>query len=181
MNFTVRGDSDSHDRGFSKRAWNRPLSPLGVALVSALRTHFERRDVSKAERAAVYSVVAQTQIQRAFQHRYRTGGHGRRGALLDVMRAIRWSPSTVFSPKTFAYALAAILSPQAMIRRARAVMLKRSYYADGAAGSHSGGASPRAVTEKAAVENRSGTGDKPHPARRWHSVLASVSSWFSLH
>jgi glycosyltransferase involved in cell wall biosynthesis len=181
MDFTVRGDSDSHDRGFSKRAWNRPLSPLGVALVSALRTHLERREVSKEERAAVYRVVAQTQIQRAFQHRYRTGGHGRRGALLDVMRAIRLSPSTVFTPKTFAYALAAILSPHAMIRRARAVMLRRAYHADSAPGPHSGRESPRAVTEDANGGHGSRAGDTSQPSRRWHSVLASVSSWFSFH
>jgi glycosyltransferase involved in cell wall biosynthesis len=142
MDFTVRGDGDSHSRGFSSRAWNRPLSPLGVALVSALRTHLERREVSREERAAVYSVVAQTQIQRAFQHRYRAGGHGRRGALLDVIRAIRWSPTTVFRPTTLAYALAAILFPQGMIGRARAIMLKRSYRDDVEALGHASADAP---------------------------------------
>jgi glycosyltransferase involved in cell wall biosynthesis len=127
MDFTVRGDSDSYSRGFSERAWSRPLAPLAIALLSALSVHLERRTVSRQERAAVYRVVAQTQIQRAFQHRYRRGGHGRRGALLDVLRAIRWSPAALCRPGAIAYALAAVLSPRATIGYARALMLKRSY------------------------------------------------------
>ena len=130
MDFTIRGDSDSQTRGFSARAWNRPLAPLSVALVSGLSVHEERREVSKHERAAVHAVIAQMQIQRAFQHRYLPGGHGRRGALLEVGRAMRWSPRMLLRPKHLAYGLAAILSPRALIGRARSSRLKRMYRSD---------------------------------------------------
>ena len=177
MDFTVREDGDSHSRGFSERAWNRPLSPLGVALVSALRVHLDRRDVSRQERAAVYSVVAQTQIQRAFQHRYRHGGRGRRGALLDVMRAIGWSPGTVLRPNNLAYALAAILSPKALIVRARKIMLKRSYRDDFETGGDGDAlAGWPAANGADPVPQR-----KPRVSQRWNSVVASVASWFSPH
>jgi hypothetical protein len=78
----------------------------------------------------VHAVIAQMQIQRAFQHRYLPGGHGRRGALLEVGRAMRWSPRILLRPKHLAYGLAAILSPRSLIGRARSSRLKRMYRSD---------------------------------------------------
>ena len=126
LDFTVRGDADSQSRGFTPQAWRRPLSPLGVALVSGLEVHEQRRLVSRRERDAIHAVVARMQVQRAFQHRYCPGGRGRIGALIDVARAARWSPSAVLQPKTLAYALTAIMGPQRLIAGARRRVLKQA-------------------------------------------------------
>ena len=177
MNFTVRGDSDSHTRGLSARAWQRPLAPPNVALVSGLSIHEERREVSKHERAAVHAIIARMQMQRAFQHRYLPGGHGRRGALLDVGRAIRWSPRILLRLQHLAYGLAAILSPRALISYARSSRLKQLYHSE-FVGSMDTDAESSSHWSAAHVTDSS-TG-KQHSPGRWESVLASAISWFSL-
>ena len=178
MNFTIRGDSDSHTRGLSARAWQRPLAPPNVALVSGLSVHEERREVSKHERAAVHATIAQLQIQRAFQHRYLPGGHGRRGALLDVGRAIRWSPRILLKPHHLSYGLAAILSPRALIGYARSSRLKRLYRSEFVGGKDTSAESSSNYSA-AHVAASTSTG-KQHFPRRLESVLASVISWFSF-
>jgi hypothetical protein len=178
MDFTVRGDSDSHTRSFSARAWQRPLAPPSVALVSGFSVHEERRAVSKHERAAVHAVIAQMQMQRAVQHRYLSGGHGRRGALRDVGRAMSWSPRLVLRPKHLAYGMAAILAPRAWIERARSRRLQRLYPRDLV-----GSTAPSAVSSS--DQSASYLAGSPRATKqcflgRWGSVLASVLSWFSL-
>jgi Glycosyl transferase family 2 len=174
MDFTVRADSDSYSRGFSPRAWRQPLAPLGLALVSALSLHAERREVSRHERAAVYAVVAHLQLQRAFQQRYRTGGHGRRGALLDVLRAVVWSPAAILQPKNLLYALAAILSPQILIRRVRATVLRRSYWGDRETAAGAG-----IPDEPSSLSpGHAGGPAWPQAWKRWKAVMASILSWW---
>jgi glycosyltransferase involved in cell wall biosynthesis len=178
MDFTVRCDGDSQTRGFSERAWNRALAPVALALVSGFSVHEDRRKVSRRERAAVHAVVAQLQIQRAFQHRYRPGGRGRRGALLDVARAIRWSPATVLRPRNLAYALAAILAPRAMIGPARTTVLKHSYRNDVTLdGDTNEGAPVRHAGASAVVPPEM---QKPRDSGRLESMVTSVLSWFSI-
>jgi glycosyltransferase involved in cell wall biosynthesis len=178
MHFTVRGDSDSYTRGFSVRAWQRPLAPPNVALVSGFSVHEERREVSKHERAAVHTSIAQMQIQRAFQHRYLPGGHGRRGALLDVGRAIRWSPRILLRPHLLTYGLAALLSPRALIGYARSSRLKRLYRSEFVGSKDMSAAS--SSHGSAAHGDESPLSEKQHSPGRLESALAFVVSWLSI-
>lgn len=127
LDYTVRIGADSQSRGLTKRAWDASLTSMGAALLSGLRVHEERREVSEAERVVVSAAVARSQLQRAFQHRYLPGGRGRRGAVLDVARATSHSPRAVLSPKNLGYGLAAILVPQGMLMWARAAVLTHQY------------------------------------------------------
>jgi glycosyltransferase involved in cell wall biosynthesis len=127
LDYTVSPTSDVATRAFRKRAWENPLTSMGAALLSALSAHQERREVSGSERAAVYAAVARWQLQRAFQHRYRAGGWGRRGTLLDVTRALWYSPGTLLSAQLLAYALTAILAPRIVVEKIRNAGLARQY------------------------------------------------------
>jgi glycosyltransferase involved in cell wall biosynthesis len=178
MNFAIRGDSDSHTRGLSARAWQRPLAPPNVALVSGFSVHEERREVSKYERAAVHATIAHMQIQRAFQHRYLSGGHGRRGALLDVGRAIRWNPRILLKPHHLTYGLAAVLAPRALISYARSSRLTRLYRSElvGGKDTSAGSSSPCST----AHVDESPLTEKQRSSGRLESALASVISWFSV-
>ena len=134
--------------------------------------------MSKHERAAVHATIAHMQIQRAFQHRYLPGGHGRRGALLDVGRAIRWNPRMLLKPRHLAYGLAAILAPRALIGYARSSRLTRLYRSEFVGGKDTsvGSSSPCS----AAHVDESPLTEKQHSPGRLESALASAISWFSV-
>jgi len=172
MEFTVRADGDSHTSGVSPQAWNNTLSSLGAALVSVLALHEVRRKVSREERLAVRAAVAHAQLQRAFQHRYRPGGSGRRGAVRDVIRAIGWSPKTVLRPQNLVYALAAILSPRGMIQHVRNRVLKRLYRSEFDTGSEVSAGGVPSATQSQLTRNRTA-----RESRRWKTVLAAAMSW----
>ena len=117
--------SDTPGRTGKNRAEDEPLTTLGAALLSGLEAHERRRTVSPAERAAVYAAVARSHLQRAAGHRYLSGGRGRRAALVDVLRAVRYSPRTALTPAQLAYASAAVLAPRRALQRLRDLILAR--------------------------------------------------------
>lgn len=111
LDYTVRGNSDRSPRFDRNRVRGEAETVGGKALLTALRVHEQRREVSAAEQASVLALVARSHLQRARHHRYLPGGHGRIGALLDVMRAARYSPHIMLSPRDLAEGLAAVLAP----------------------------------------------------------------------
>ncbi len=128
MDYTVRGDSDSSARACRNRASADPMTPMGLALLSGLRAHQERRPVADDELRGVYAAVARFQLQRAVQHRYLEGGLGRwRGSAFDVARAFGYSPSTLLRPRAMAQALGAVLLPTPALTRMRSAMMARQY------------------------------------------------------
>jgi hypothetical protein len=128
MEYTVRGDSDSSRRASRNRAIGDSLTPMGLALLSGLRAHQERRDVTHEERQRVYAAVARFQLQRAIQHRYMEGGLGRwRGTAPDIFRALSYSPRTVLGSGGLLQAIAAMVLPTAPLRRVRTTLMARQY------------------------------------------------------
>jgi glycosyltransferase involved in cell wall biosynthesis len=117
--------SHTHGRRMRNRASEERLTPEASALLSALRAHDRQRTVTQAERTAVRGAIARSYLRRAAGHRYLPGGRGRRGALLDVARAFRCSPSTVLAPAAFAYGLADIVAPSALLVTVRRLVLAR--------------------------------------------------------
>ena len=128
MEYTVRGDSDSSRRASRNRAVGDPLTPMGLALLSGMRAHQERRDVSHEEEQRVNAAVARFQLQRAIQHRYLKGGLGRwRGTAPDILRAVTYSPRTVLRPQGLLQALAAMVLPTDPLQRVRKTLMARRY------------------------------------------------------
>jgi glycosyltransferase involved in cell wall biosynthesis len=125
MDYTVRGGSDRSARATRNRERRDPMTPMGLALLAGLRAHEERRTVAADERQQVLAAVARWQLQRATQHRYLPGGRGRLEALIDVVRAFRYSPATVLKPRGFLWALAALVLPRPALERGRSMMLAR--------------------------------------------------------
>lgn len=119
LDFMVRSDADSSIRLWLNRSRGDDRTPVEAALVSALDVHRHRRAVSRAERRQVEAAVARSHLQRAAQHRVLHDGRGRRGALSDVMIAVRWSPRTVLHPYHLAYGLAAVVAPQRFLQAAK--------------------------------------------------------------
>jgi len=139
MDYTVRGDSDRSARATRNREQGDALSPMAVALLSALRGHEERRMVDRDERTQVHAAVARAQLQRALQHRYLPGGRGRRGALRDVLSAAGYDPHTVLRPRALMTALAAVAVPGPLVERLRTLLMTRRYRAS--PGNHPNGVS----------------------------------------
>jgi glycosyltransferase involved in cell wall biosynthesis len=128
MEYTVRGDSDSSSRATRNRAVGDLLTPMGLALLSGLRAHQERREVSHEEQQRVYDAVARFQLQRAIQHRYLAGGRGRwRGTAPDILRAVTYSPRTVLRPRGLLQAVAAMVLPTEPLQRVRTALMARRY------------------------------------------------------
>jgi hypothetical protein len=125
LDYTVRGDSDGNLRFVENRVDRQAATPMGAALLAALAAHAEVRSVSSAERSAVHREVARTHLQRAGQHRLLEGGHGRSGALRDVLAAIRTSPATLLAPRGLAIAAAALFAPRPVIAWASGLAARR--------------------------------------------------------
>lgn len=117
--------SHTHGRRMRNRASGDRLTPEASALLSALHAHDEQRTVKPDERALIHGMIARSYLRRAAGHRYLPGGRGRRGALVDVARAVRFSPSTAFAPAAFAYSLVDILAPRALLVAIRRIVLAR--------------------------------------------------------
>jgi glycosyltransferase involved in cell wall biosynthesis len=118
LNYTIRADSitalleERHvERGGA-------MVEVGAAWLSVLQTHQNRRPVADLERAAIFAAIARAFLRRALLRRFQSGGRARRGAALDVLRAIRFSPAAVLRSWRIAVALAAIVAPVWILRRA---------------------------------------------------------------
>ncbi len=125
LDYTVREGSDGNMRFFKNRANGEAATPIGAALLAGLLTHETRRSVTPAERRMVHAAVARSYLQRAGQHRILPGGRGRRGALVDVARAIAHSPRTVLAPPQVLMAGAAVLAPSGAIRWGSEALARR--------------------------------------------------------
>ncbi|HET6745876.1 MAG TPA: glycosyltransferase, partial [Candidatus Limnocylindria bacterium] len=119
LDFTVRADADNSVRLRKNRSGDDERTPVEIAMLAGLSVHRHRRTVTRRERRAVHAAIARSHLQRAAQHRVLEGGRGRAGALHDVVAAWRWSPATAISPYNLAYAVAALLAPSALLRRAQ--------------------------------------------------------------
>lgn len=111
----VTGSEGSHTPGRVRRNLERgePFTTQGIAYAEGLRAHEMVRLVSRAERRAVAAAIARTHLRRATAHRTRAGGHGRRGALADVLRAAALSPGTV--AQALPVAAATIVMPASLL------------------------------------------------------------------
>ncbi len=128
LHYTVRGDSIT--TGLSKANLHRKglLPPVAAALVSALAVHEHRRPVSQDERKYVMTQVADQLVGRALQQRYRPGGHGRGGAIRDLLRAISFDRRWLVSPRQLVRAAAAIVAPTIVIIRVKGFFMARKRY-----------------------------------------------------
>jgi hypothetical protein len=137
LDFTVRAGSDGNARFRRNRERGEARTVIGTAFLSALELHAARRAVDPQERAEVLAAVSRSHLQRAGQHRLLPGGRGRWAALLDVLRAARYSPRTVLEPMSLLTALGAIGAPRPAIawasRRLRARHAARERMAAGQA------------------------------------------------
>ena len=106
-------------------AGNATNTIMGSALLSGLAVHEDRGTVSRADHDYVMRMVAESHVGRALQRRYRPGGHGRRGALRDIRRALLISPGVFLSARQLLRALAAIVAPSFVIRRTKAYFMRR--------------------------------------------------------
>ena len=116
LDFTVRSDADNAIRLWANRAKGNEQTPSGAAILAGLRVHEHRREVTPRERRMALAAVARSYLQRAAQHRVLADGLGRRGAIRDVFRALRFSPRTLMTPYHAGYAVAAVLLPPALLR-----------------------------------------------------------------
>lgn len=119
MDYTVRSDSDAGGR--FERALSRgdKQTPHGLAFLAGLQVHQARRNVTHRERAAIHKAIARSYLLRAGAHRFRRGGRGHFGALLDVGRAFQTSPAALFNDRNLARALAAVLAPLPLLNLGR--------------------------------------------------------------
>jgi len=106
-------------------AGNATNTIMGSALLSGLAVHEDRGTVSRADHDYVMRMVAESHVGRALQRRYRPGGHGRRGALRDIRRALLISPGVFLSARQLLRALAALIAPSFVIRRTKAYFMRR--------------------------------------------------------
>ncbi|MPZ48198.1 MAG: glycosyltransferase [Dehalococcoidia bacterium] len=113
--YTVRGSSDMGPRALRNLSEGDPSTPIGAAWASALRVHERSRPVSRLQRGHIHAAIARSHLQRALQHRVMPGGHGRRGAAVDVWRAFKLSPGIMLSTWRLATALLAIVAPARMV------------------------------------------------------------------
>lgn len=121
----VTGSASSHTPG----RWRgnlesrEPFTPRGIAYAEGLRCHERRRAVGRAERALVRGAIARTHLRRATAQRTDPAGHGRRGALTDVLAAARLSPGTV--ARELPLAIGLVLAPSRVIMSTRERLLAR--------------------------------------------------------
>jgi len=122
MGYLVHPDSDGNTQWARNLRDPRAEVPLARALLAALDAHEHARSVSDDERRRVRDGVARTYLYRAVQHRLHRRAGGRRGALRDVVRALRMSPRPFASARGMMTATGAVLAPTALLRRASAAM-----------------------------------------------------------
>jgi hypothetical protein len=115
LDFVVRTDADNAVRLWANRARGTAATPAGAAFAAALRVHEHRRAVSPAERRRVRTAIARTHLQRAGQHRILPDGLGRRGAVLDVVRALAQHPGLLLDPRSLAYAAGVVAAPRRLL------------------------------------------------------------------
>jgi hypothetical protein len=118
LDYTVRDDSITSTLVRRHVRRGTAMVEVGAAWLSILSTHQARRVVSSEERASIFGAIARAFLQRALLHATASEGHGRRAALLDVIRACWYSPRTTVLTWRFAVALAAVLAPRALIDQA---------------------------------------------------------------
>lgn len=119
LDFTVRPDADSSIRLWENRSGNDRRTPIEKALLAGLSVHRHRREVDAGEERRVRAAIARSHLQRAAQHRVLPDGRGRRGALDDVVAAVRWSRRAIVHPYSMAYATAALVAPSTLLRAAK--------------------------------------------------------------
>ncbi len=115
--------SHTHGRIGRNMASGEPFTPQGRALTEGLRVHQARRAVADSELVTVRAAVARSFLRRAMSQRTVDAGRGRRGALGDVLRAVRLNPRTVVreAPR----ALALVVAPRWSLDRGRSRALAR--------------------------------------------------------
>jgi hypothetical protein len=118
LDYTVREDSITATLVRKHVRQGSAMVEAGAAWLSILNTHQARRQVSAEERAAIQAAIARAFLQRALQHATAAEGHGRRAALLDVVRAAWYSPHTTLLTWRLAVALGAMLAPRVVIDEA---------------------------------------------------------------
>lgn len=119
LDFTVRPDADSSIRLWENRSGKDRRTPIEKALLAGLSVHRHRRQVDAGEERSVRAAIARSHLQRAAQHRVLPDGRGRRGALDDVVAAVRWSTRAIARPYSMAYATAALVAPSTLLRAAK--------------------------------------------------------------
>jgi glycosyltransferase involved in cell wall biosynthesis len=118
MRYTVRGSSDSLGRSLRVLREGGASTPMGAAWNSALRAHEMFRPIPRRQKDRINDVIARSHIQRALNHRLWPSGLGRRGALVDVWRALRTRPLVFLSPRHLGAGLLAVIAPRSAIRLA---------------------------------------------------------------
>jgi glycosyltransferase involved in cell wall biosynthesis len=118
LEYTVREDSITATLVRQHVRQGSAMVEVGAAWLSILNSHQARRQVSVMERQAIHAAIARAFLQRALLHATAAEGHGRRAALLDVVRAGWYSPSTTFLTWRLAVAVAAMLAPRVVIDQA---------------------------------------------------------------
>lgn len=118
LDYTVREDSITATLVRQHVRQGSAMVEVGAAWLSILSTHQARRQVSTAERQAIHAAIARAFLQRALLHATAAEGHGRRAALLDVVRAGWYSPRTTVLTWRVAVAMAAMLAPRFVIDQA---------------------------------------------------------------
>jgi glycosyltransferase involved in cell wall biosynthesis len=117
LDYTVTEESDGNGRSALDRASGHPVPSMAAALLSGLRVHQHRRQVSEAERKQVNRAIAHAYLRRAAQHRYRPGGRGRLYALRDLSGVVRYDPSRLLSPFQILFALTILVAPSNLVGR----------------------------------------------------------------
>src|SRR5947207_12160153 len=127
LDYTVREHSMTFALISDDLSRDDPVVGIARAWDSAFVAHAARRHVGKDERRAARKVVARSHLLRALQHRRSPVGHGRRGALRDVVLAARADIGTVLEPYRLAAALAAVFAPVWLIAKATFVAHDRGW------------------------------------------------------
>jgi hypothetical protein len=130
LDYTVRDDSDGPQRLQFNRAHGVGDTVVGLAYQNALHVHDEVRGLTAAERRRVITAIARSHLQRAAQHRVLPQGKGRRGALSDVIRAMKWSPRVVLRPSGLAFATGSVLAPRWLLEYAKEQMVTHLHRED---------------------------------------------------
>lgn len=118
LDYTVRDDSITSTLVRQHVRQGTAMVEVGAAWLSILKLHQLRRLVTADERATIHAAVARAFLQRALLHATAPEGHGRRAALLDVVRAAWYSPRTTVLTWRLAVALAATMAPRGVIDQA---------------------------------------------------------------
>ena len=98
VDYTVRGDSASNRFVLEDLRQGNRMTMAARAWEAAIRVHADRREITDEEWAARNATLARSHLQRAVYHRRMETGRGRRAALADVSRALRYSPRALASP-----------------------------------------------------------------------------------